>query len=81
LGKVELRIDVVPAAAGSHAGENSGGAAAARVAVEKEFLRLSTTLFISRSDTLLSTGYESWRCEQLVFITIAIFLRRSWATS
>ena len=38
LGEVELRIDLVPAAGGSEAGRDGGGAAAARIAHEQGVL-------------------------------------------
>ena len=56
LRQVELRIDAVPAAGGSQAGEEVGGAAAARIADEKGILSIEHHAFHLALDTLLSMG-------------------------
>ena len=56
LHEVEMGVHVMPATAAGQAGQDRCGSPATRVADEREFLRLRTTRFISRSLTLLSMG-------------------------
>jgi hypothetical protein len=56
LHEVEVRVHVMPAAAAGQGGHDRGGPAATRATHEEEFLRLSTTRFISRSLTLMPTA-------------------------
>jgi hypothetical protein len=56
LSEIELGIDIMAAAGAGQAGEDCRRSSSARVPTKREFWRLRTTRFISRSETLLSMG-------------------------
>src|SRR5271168_2316210 len=56
LHEIEMRVHVMPAATAGQAGQDRCGSSSRGLPTNKEFLRLSTIRFISRSLTLLSMG-------------------------